>query len=627
MITISDLWKYHGDQLIFQEVSAVIAQADRIGLVGANGVGKTTLLETLAGEYAPDRGDISVRGGVTMGYLTQTELDPHITLHEFLVQPFWEQIDLEREMEELGVEMSSLSPGPELDKVMNRYGRVQAQFEHLGGYQYRVQINSVLSGLGFSEADLTRQLGTFSGGEQMRIGLARLLLDRPSLLILDEPTNHLDLEAVEWLEGFLANYPHAFIIVSHDRFFLDKVANRIWELEGHRLFQYRGNYSQYLPQRELRRAQIEAELERQAEQRAKMEGFIRKFGAGTRARQAKSLEKKLSRLPDLDRPAEEKDFAFRFEPRRQSGRDVLFLDKVCKDFNGQAVLKNISAQVKRGDRIALMGPNGSGKSTLLKILWGELNSEGEIRWGTGVEPAYFSQHITFSPHNNVLEELYEEHRLDLGILRSVLARFLFRDEEVFKPTSALSGGERNRLALAKLLLHRPNLLLLDEPTNHLDIFGREALEGALSEFSGTIIFASHDRYLIDKLATKIWYMENGSLREYVGNFTRFEERRRQERAAAAEREEKRVKARVGKPRRTKPSSARLAAKRQEMEAEIELLEKEVAELEELMASPELYEQEEESAAVVRRYHELSSELESKYEEWAELIEEKEEGWE
>ncbi len=624
MITITDLWKYHGDQLIFQEVSAHIAQADRIGLVGANGVGKTTFLHTLAGELDPERGSVSFRGGVTKGYLGQAELQPQLSLDEFLAEPFAQQIRLEEEMRALELQMSRLADRAVLERTMANYARVQASFEHQGGYDYLVRINSVLSGLGFEQADLSRRLATFSGGEQMRIGLARLLLARPSLLILDEPTNHLDLDAVEWLEGFLAGYPSAFIVVSHDRFFLDKIATRIWELENQRLYQYRGNYSQYLPQRELRRAQLEAERERVQEKRAQMEDFIQKFGAGTRARQAKSMEKKLERLPDLEGLAPDRDFVFRFEPKRQSGSDVLALDSISKKFGNHSVLQKISGQVKRGDRIALLGPNGSGKSTLLKILCGELDYRGSISWGTGVEIGYFSQQITFSEGNTVLEELYEEHRMDLGLLRSVLARFLFRDEEVFKQTSVLSGGEKNRLALAKLLLHRPNFLLLDEPTNHLDIFGREALEGALADFSGTIIFVSHDRYFIDKLATKIWYLEQGSLREFVGNFSRFEEARRLEKTADP------VKENVGQAAPARParirSQARLESRRKDLEAEIIVLEAEKEELEHKLASPEFYTDEEASAAAVRKYRQLNSELNSKYVQWEKLVDEQEGGW-
>lgn len=625
MITIIDLWKYHGDQLIFQEVSAHIARTDRIGLVGANGVGKTTLLQTLAGGLVPERGQVSLRGGVTKGYLGQAELEPQLGLGEFLSEPFAQQIRLEEEMRTLEVQMSRLDEGAALEKVMDSYSRVQAGFEHQGGYDYLVQINSVLAGLGFDRADLSRALSTFSGGEQMRIGLARLLLARPSLLILDEPTNHLDLDAVEWLEGFLAGYPHAFIVVSHDRFFLDKIATRIWELEDQRLYQYRGNYSQYLPRRALRRAQLEAERERVQDKRAQMEEFIQKFGAGTRARQAKSMEKKMGRLPDPERIAPERDFVFRFEPRRQSGLEVLVLDGIGKDFGGHRVLTEINAQVQRGERIALLGPNGSGKSTLLKILCGELDHRGHLRWGAGVECAYFSQQIAFAPDNTVLEELYGEHRMDLGLLRSVLARFLFRDEEVFKQTSVLSGGERNRLALAKLLLHRPNFLLLDEPTNHLDIFGREALEEALADFTGTIIFASHDRYFIDKLATKIWYLQQGSLKEFVGNFTRFEELKRREKAEAPARESGRQADRAV-VRKTR-SQAYLTAQRKDLEAQIMLLEAKKDELEQTLASPELYAREEASTAAVRKYRELNSELGDKYAQWERLIEEQEEGWE
>ncbi|NLJ80727.1 MAG: ABC-F family ATP-binding cassette domain-containing protein, partial [Firmicutes bacterium] len=448
---------------------------------------------------------------------------------------------------------------------------------------------------------------------------------RPSLLIMDEPTNYLDVEGIQWLEGFLGSYPRAFIVVSHDRYFLDKIANRIWELDNHRLYQYRGNYSQYLPERNLRREQLEAALEKQEVEKRRAEAFISKFGAGTRARQAKSVEKRMKRLPQLRVLEDDPQMAFSFEPKHRSGNNIVFLENIGKAFDGKFVFQGIQAEIKRGQRIALLGANGSGKSTLLKILAGELAFQGRLHWGAGIDSAYFSQEIRFKGNNTVLEELYAEHRLDFGLLRSVLGRFLFSGEDVFKKTEVLSGGERNRLALAKLLLHRANFLLLDEPTNHLDVFAREALENALKNFSGTILFVSHDRYFIDKIANRIWLLDSGCLTEFEGNFSYYERVQAAQKTKTGRSPGIRKKQGAREKKAGGPSLRQLKRQRELVEDQIVDLEKRQSELETKLSSPQLYQDETESIAVVQEYQKIQGELGRKYELWENLVDKLEKG--
>lgn len=630
-MVIKDLWKYYGDELVFAEFSATIDAADRIGLVGANGVGKTTLLRVLAGELDAEQGSISFGKNYTIGILTQHLTEADETLEEYLTAPFQPILEMASELRALESRLSDpevYSNETLLNQTMESYGQLEQRFSAAGGYDYRVQIRTAAIGLGFSEADLSRPLPTFSGGEKMRAGLAQLLLSKPDLLLLDEPTNHLDVEAIEWLESYLAAYPKALVVVSHDRYFLDRVCTRIWEMQDQRVFQYKGNYSTYLPQREQLRKNLRQEAEKLAEERERITNFIRKFGAGTRARQAKSLEKKLQRMDDVQVLSDDPSLRFRIKPRRQSGTRVVELSGITKAYDDTIILEEVSAEVRRGDRIALIGPNGSGKSTLLKILAGELDFQGKLRWGTNVDVGYFSQEIVFNPANTVLEELYDEHRMELGVLRSVLAQFLFRGDDVFKPTTVLSGGERNRLALAKLLLAGPNFLLLDEPTNHLDIYAREALETSLQDFGGTLIFVSHDRYFIDKLADKLWIMQNGTIAEFVGNFSEYRVWQKEMAAAQKEaqiRKENRAREEAQKAKGSGLSKWALEKKQQELEDEIILLEEQKAELEHALASPDLYLDDELSKRTVEEYNAVRDKLSQYYKDWETLVERLQEG--
>ncbi|NLM25327.1 MAG: ABC-F family ATP-binding cassette domain-containing protein [Firmicutes bacterium] len=622
-MVLNEIGKYYGEQLVFSNVTASIAAKDRIGLVGANGVGKTTLLRIIAGLEYPDQGEINQGSTYRVGYLEQVLTNKDLLLKDYLEQAFADLLALKAQMKQLEQDLANpeiYNDPDQLEQVMAQYGRIQEQWEEQGGYNYQVELKNVLFGLGLSEFDLDKTLSQLSGGQQIRAQLGRLLLEKPDLLLLDEPTNHLDTEAIQWLESFLPSFPNAIIVVSHDRYFLDRVATRIWEIADQQLYQYRGNYTEYQKARNLRIAQHQEARAQQEAEIAKMEAFIRKFGAGTRARQAKSLEKRLEKMERLQGIETDHSFNFTFKSARQTGERVLDIECVSKSFD-KPVLKEITGQIKRGDRIALIGPNGCGKSTLLKILAGELDYQGQLKWGANVDIGYFAQDIPLEHKGTVLDELYETHRLDLGVLRNVLARFLFKGDDVFKAVAVLSGGERNRLVLAKLLLAAPNFLILDEPTNHLDIYGREALEKALLDYGGTIIFTSHDRYFVDLLATKLWVMENGRVQEFIGSLSQYLEQ--QKVLAAQARAKKEAQTRASQQQRKQAQQRASNRKNQERLAKLEekifALEEEQARLDKLLASEELYQDQEKSKATVLLYNQIQQELVDCYEVWESLI--------
>jgi len=495
-----------------------------VGLVGANGTGKSTLLKVLAGLEPLDYGEINRAKGMAAGYLPQDGLSlSGRSVFAECMSVFGDLLDMEREMETLTHKMSELDPsGEEFRRVAERHQRLDSQFRARDGYALEAQVGAVLAGLAFPQSDWRRRTEEFSGGWQMRIALAKLLLEKPNLLLLDEPTNHLDLEARNWLEDYLNDYPHAVVLVSHDRYFLDVTATKIVEVWNHRVHFYVGNYDKYLAQKQERLSQLEAAQRNQQQKIQQLETFINRFRyTATKAKQVQSRIKEIERMERIELPVEEKSIHFSFPQPKPSGRMVAEFKEVAKSYGAKSVFQHASFVINRGDRIALVGVNGAGKSTTIKLLAGlEPPTTGEFRLGHNVEPDYFAQdqYKVLDPEARLLDDLSSLAHRTQTELRSLLGCFLFSGDDVFKRIGVLSGGERNRYALARMLLLPRNFLLLDEPTNHLDLRAKDVLLEALEEFTGTVVFVSHDRYFIDKLATRVFEIAEGQVRVFPGNY-------------------------------------------------------------------------------------------------------------
>jgi len=541
MIQLTGAAKRYGPKVLFENLDWLITSHDRCGLVGANGSGKTTLLRVLCGQESLDSGSIVFTKGVSLGYLPQDGLTlSGRSVFAECMSVFAEVQALEKELEELLRSLSALDPASvEYRLVAERFHRVQNEIHTRDAYALEAQVGMVLGGLGFPRQEWTRRTEEFSGGWQMRIALAKLLLEKPNLLLLDEPTNHLDLEARNWLEGYLKDYPYAFVLVSHDRFFLDVTVTKIVELWNRRAYFYAGNYSQYVEQKEQRRAQLIAAHRNQQERIQQLEAFIHRFRyQATKAKQVQSRIKELERMERIEIPPEEETIHFQFPQPAPSGRVVAEFKNVSKRYGDKEVLRNVHFVIERGDRVALVGVNGAGKSTLIKLLAGvEPLSSGEYRLGHNVQPDYFAQdqYKELNPNVTLFDDLSSISESATSTqLRSLLGCFRFTEDDVFKRIGVLSGGERNRYALARMLLRPANFLLLDEPTNHLDMKAKDVLLEAIANFTGTVVFVSHDRYFIDKLASKIFEVADGGVRVYPGNYEDYLWRKQQEQEQAEE---------------------------------------------------------------------------------------------
>jgi ATP-binding cassette, subfamily F, member 3 len=525
MITFTGAGKRFGHKLLFEELDWMITPRDRVGLVGANGTGKSTLLKVIGGMESLDYGTLTLAKGLTVGYLPQDGLTlSGRTVFTECMAVFSAVREIEEELETLTHRMAELDPtSEEYSRVADRFGHLDSEFRARDGYTIEAKVGTVLNGLGFHKDDWKRRTEEFSGGWQMRIALAKLLLQQPDILLLDEPTNHLDLEARNWLEEYLTEYPNAFVLISHDRYFLDVTVGKIAELWNKRVYFYSGNYEKYLTQKAERKAQLEAAYRNQKERIEQLEAFISRFRAqATKAKQVQSRIKELEKIERIEIPPEEHTIHFSFPQPKPSGRIVAEFQNVSKYYGTKHVFSKASFVIERGDRVALVGVNGAGKSTLIKLLSGaEPLTTGEYKLGHNVEVDYFAQdqYKELDPESKMLDDLADAApRKTTTELRSLLGCFLFSEDDVFKRIGVLSGGERNRYALAKMLLAPSNFLLLDEPTNHLDIRAKDVLLESLAEFSGTVVFVSHDRYFIDKLATRVFEIEDGEVRIFPGNY-------------------------------------------------------------------------------------------------------------
>src|ERR1700728_4893140 len=536
MIQLSGAGKRFGHKLLFENTDWLITPHDRVGLVGANGTGKSTLMKVLAGLDTFDYGSLIVAKGTTAGYLPQDGLSlSGRTVFAECMTVFTGLHAIERELETLTHKISELDhTSPEYADVADRYHSLEHEFQTRGGYSIEAEVGRVPMGLGFSKEDWERQTEEFSGGWQMRLALAKLLLQKPNLLLLDEPTNHLDLEARNWLEEYLHDYPHAFVLISHDRYFLDVTVNKIAEIWNKRFWFYTGNYDKFLAQKTQRNEQLQAAYRNQRDRIEQLEVFINRFRyQATKAKQVQSRIKELEKIQRIEIPPEEKTIRFSFPQPKPSGRIVAEFENVAKSYPGKLiagkagspekeVFRNVSFMIERGDRIALVGVNGAGKSTLIKLLAGtEPVTRGEYRLGHNVEADYFAQdqYKELDADARILDDLGEASpRSGETELRSLLGCFLFSEDDVFKKIGVLSGGERGRYALLRLLLHPANFLLLDEPTNHLDLRAKDVLLDALMDYTGTVVFVSHDRYFIDKLATRVFEIGDGKVEVYPGNY-------------------------------------------------------------------------------------------------------------
>ena len=636
ILSCQGISKSFGEKVILEDASFHIEEREKAALIGNNGAGKTTLLRIIMNELHADSGQVVLMKDKQIGYLAQyQDVQGHRTVYEELLSTKQYIIDMEERMRSMELEMKHAS-GEELDRLMNSYTRLTHEFELENGYAYKSELMGVLNGLGFTEEDFNKQVATLSGGQKTRVALGKLLISKPDILLLDEPTNHLDMESIAWLETYLLNYPGAVFIVSHDRYFLDKVVTKVIEIETGHVRMYSGNYSAYAEKKaQLRDAQYKAYLNQQRDIKHQEAVIVKlkSFNREKSIKRAESREKMLNKIQRIEKPLEvQSQMRLSLEPRVVSGNDVLTVEELAKSFPQQKLFSNISFQIKRGERVALIGNNGTGKTTMLKILNGLLDADaGSFSLGAKVQIGYYDQeHHVLHAEKTIFQEISDTYpTLTETEIRNMLAAFLFTGDDVFKEISALSGGERGRVSLAKLMLSEANFLILDEPTNHLDIASKEILEEALNSYTGTVLYVSHDRYFINQTATRILDLTNQSVVNYIGDYDYYLEKKEElTEKYATSAAETAIEAKEEAPsegkltwQQQKEEQARKRKQENELkkvETRIEELETRDKEIDDTLVLPDVCTNVGRCAELSREKDKIQQELEELYEKWETL---------
>ncbi|WP_218937155.1 ABC-F family ATP-binding cassette domain-containing protein [Bacillus toyonensis] len=640
LLQVNGLSKLYGAETILANIKLEVQTKDRIALVGRNGAGKSTLLKIIAGELSHDGGEIVKPKDVSIGYLAQnTGLETSLTIWDEMLTVFTHLQQMETKLRRLEQEMGkeeNFSNAATYEKLLADYDQLQLDYKDQGGYQYEADIRSILSGLGFPVETHQTTISTLSGGQKTRLALGKLLLTKPDLLILDEPTNHLDIETLTWLEQYLQGYPGAILIVSHDRYFLDKLVTQVYEISNKESRRFVGNYSKYL---DLKSALYEQEMkryEKQQDEIAKLEDFVQKnIARASTTKRAQSRRKQLDRMELLTRPlGDSKSASFHFDIEKQSGNDVLQVKDATIGYDEDPIIEHVNMRLTRGDSVALVGPNGIGKSTLLKSIVNKLQLlHGDVAFGSNVSVGYYDQEqANLTSSKRVLNELWDEYPLQPEKeIRTILGNFLFTGDDVLKPVSSLSGGQKARLALAKLMMQKSNLLILDEPTNHLDLNSKEILENALIDYPGTLLFVSHDRYFINRVTTTVVELSTEGAQEYLGDYDYYVEKKNEmiERAAFEQQEQQENQAPVQKTvaqeklnyleeKERKQLERQRTRKIEELEQNIVSLEEEIATLEDQLCLPEIYADYEKASEITTKKQTLQEQLEACMAEWEEL---------